>query len=133
MKKLYSAIVLCIFLHAANGQEAMADLVTGKPYYIKVDETIRGSAFLFDDWKTANVTDKRGNTHLGMKLKFDAYSNKFFYLQRDTTYEFVSNMEEVELFPLTGDTATKMIFKKGFTADSKLTVDNFVQVLSEGK
>jgi hypothetical protein len=111
----------------------MADRITGRPYSVKVDETIRGSAFLFDEWKTANVTDKRGYTYVGMKLKFDACINKFFYLQRDTTYEFVSNMEEVELFPLTGDTVTKMVFKKGFTVDSKLTADKFVQVLSEGK
>lgn len=37
------------------------------------------------------------------------------------------------MFPFSGDTATKMIFKKGFTVNDKLAPDKYVLVLAEGK
>jgi hypothetical protein len=89
--------------------------------------------FLFDDWKPCRTTDKYGTTFLNVLLKFDAYANKFFYNHKDVTYEFVTVISEFEIFPFSGDTTTKMFFKKGFTATDKLTPDKFVQVLTEGK
>ncbi len=111
----------------------MADVVTGKPYTLGIYNEIRGSAFLFDDWKPTHVTDKDGIIFLNVPVRFDAYANKFLFNHRDTAYEFITVVKEFELFPSRGDTTTKMVFKKGFAADDKLTADKWVQVLAEGK
>lgn len=111
----------------------MADVVTGKPYTLGIYNETRGSAFLFDDWKPTHVIDKDGISFLNVPVRFDAYANKFLFNHRDTAYEFITIVKEFELFPIRGDTITKMVFKKGFTADDKLTADKWVQVLAEGK
>lgn len=66
-------------------------------------------------------------------MRFDLYTNKWFYNHGDITYEFVTDIHEVELFPFRGDTATKMIFKKGFTISDMLTPEKYAEVLTEGK
>lgn len=111
----------------------MADVITGKPYILGVYNEIRGSAYLFEDWKPSYVTDKEGTTFLNVLIRFDAYANNFFYNHGGTGYEFITVIKEIELFPFRGDTITKMIFKRGFTADDKLSADKWVQVLAEGK
>jgi hypothetical protein len=131
-KILLTGIVLILSL-SAKSQVYLSDPFSGKPYLAKSYEDIRGSAFLFDDWKQSHVTDKSGTTFRNVMIKFDAYANKFFYNQGDTTYEFVTFINKVELFPLSDDTSTKMIFKNGFIVNDKLMPDKFVQVLTEGK
>lgn len=88
---------------------------------------------MFEEWKWAKVTDVTGLTYVPMMVKFDAYDNKFLFQSGDTSYDFVVSLEKVDLFPHTGDTATKMVFKKGISGVEKLSPDKFVQVLAEGK
>lgn len=133
MRKIILTALIFILVFSGKSQVYLSDPFSGKPYLAKSYEDIRGSAFLFDDWKTAHVTDKHGTTFLNVMIRFDAYANKFFYNHGDTTYEFVTVIKEVELFPSDGDTVTKMIFRNGFTVNDKLTPDKFVQVLTEGK
>lgn len=133
MRKILSVGLIVILSLSVKGQVYLSDPFSGKPYTAKTYEDIRGSAFLFDDWKPGHATDKYGTTFLNVLLRFDAYANKFFYNYKDVTYEFVTDISEFEIFPFSGDTTTKMVFKKGFTATDKLTPDKFVQVLTEGK
>ena len=133
-----NSILLTVFFvsqYAANGQSLlrMSDPVTGQPYKLEKYKDVRGSAYLFDEWKWANVTDVAGVTYSPMQVKFDAYDNKFLFMSGDTAYDFVVSLEKVDLFPLTGDTATKMVFKKGFSGVEKLSPNKLVQVLAEGK
>lgn len=88
---------------------------------------------MFEDWKPSSVTDNKRSTFEHVMIKFDAFANEFFYNHWDTTYSFVTIISEVKLFPFSEDTATKMIFKKGFMVSDKLTPDKYVQVLTEGK
>ena len=117
---------------SAEGQ-ILTDPRNGKPYQVSVYNDIQGSPLLFEDWKSSQVTDKNGTTFLNVMIRFDIYSNKFFYNHNGTIYTFVSDITEVELFPFNGDTSTKMTFKKGFTVSDKITPDKYVQVLAEGK
>jgi hypothetical protein len=133
MRNILSVSIIFILSLAAKGQTYLSDPFNGKPYMVKAYDDIRGSAFLFDDWKPGHATDKYGTTFLNVLLRFDTYANKFFYNHGDTAYEFVTVINEFELFPFSGDTTTKMVFKKGFTATDKLIPDKFVQVLTEGK
>jgi hypothetical protein len=133
MRNILSVSIIFILSLAAKGQVYLSDPFNGKPYMVKAYDDIRGSAFLFDDWKPGHATDKYGTTFLNVVLRFDAYANKFFYNHGDTAYEFVTVINEFELFPFSGDTTTKMVFRNGFTATDKLTPDKFVQVLTEGK
>lgn len=133
MRKFLLISLISVLAHSAKGQVYLSDPFSGKPYMAKVYDEIRGSAFLFDDWKPGRATDKHGTTFLNVLLKFDVYANKFFYNHTDVTYEFVTAINEFEIFPLSGDTVTEMVFKKGFTAGDKLSPDKFVQVLTEGK
>ena len=132
MFKIITIVVFFISV-SAKGQIYLSDPLSGKPYPTGAYNDIRGSAYLFDDWKMSNVTDNHGVTFRRVKIRFDAYDNKFYYTHGDTTYSFVTPLTEIDLFPFTGDTTTKMVFKKGFAVSGKLTPDKFVQVLTEGK
>ncbi len=133
MKKIFSTTILFALIHFAKSQEVLREPVSGLPYRVKIYDNIQGSAFLFDDWKPSIITDKSGTVYLNVLVKFDAFANQFFYLKGDTTYEFITNVDVVELFPLRGDTSTKMVFKKGFNTGEKIQKEKFVQVLTEGK
>jgi len=130
VNKFLSLTVLFFLLTRANGQTFVSDKISGKPYFLITYDNIRGSAFLFEEWKPSNVLDVNGYEFLNVLVKFDAYANKFFYSHGDTTYEFVTKIEEVTLYPGPGDS---MIFKKGFSVPDKISADKFVQVLAEGK
>ena len=126
-------IIFFVLQHVANSQQNLHDPISGRPYLLRVNEEVRGNLFLFEDSKPANVTIISGYVYSGIMVLFDIYNNHFFYTHNDTTYEFVTELSRVELFPLRGDTATKMVFKKGFSAGEKVLPDKFVQVLTEGK
>lgn len=130
-KYLFTSIAFILSL-SLKGQ-ILSDPLTGKPYYhINYKET-RGSAYLFEDWKPSSVTDNKGIIFTNVMIRFDAFANDFHYNIGDTTYSFVTSIREVKLFPFSGDTVTKMIFKKGFMVSGKLTPEKYVQVLTEGK
>ena len=130
MNKLLSLAIIFFSYTNVHAQTFAHGDVTGKPYMLMTYENIRGHAFLYEDWKRANVSSLNGNVRLNMMVKFDVYVNKFFYTHGDTTYEFVTRVDEVKLFPLPGDT---MIFKNGFSVPGKISSNKFVQVLAEGK
>jgi hypothetical protein len=117
----------------ANGQTFLSDQISGKPYMLTTYNDIRGTAFLFDEWKTSDVIDINGTGFFDVNVKFDVYANKFLYLHGDTTYEFVTRIDEVRMFERSGNIDAALIFKKGFSVTGKLSPDKFVQVLAEGK
>ncbi len=133
MQKLLLIKAFLVLSLAAKAQVYLTDAATGKPYQTGIYSDIQGSPLLFEDWKVSHATDKYGTTFLDVMIRFDLYNNKFFYNYNGTSYTFVTEITEFELFPFFGDTSTKMIFKKGFTVPDKLTPDKYVQVLAEGK
>ena len=133
MQKIILGIAFILISLGVTGQLFPYDAASGKPYMLTMPDDIRGTPYLFEDWKPGNVTDNSGTTFLNVMVRFDAYTNKFIYNHGDTAYEFVTVINEVELFPFSGSSSTKMVFKKGFTDGGKLSADKFVQVLTEGK
>jgi len=127
---ILAILMLSLFV---KGQRYLSDPSTGKPYHTGVYSEIQGSPLLFEDWKTSHATDKYGTTFLDVLIRFDLYTNKFYYNYQGATYTFVTDISEFEIFPFIVDTSTKMVFKKGFTVPGKLTPDKYVQVLTEGK
>lgn len=111
MKKVI--FTTCIFLLAiiASGQVYLTDPFSGKQYLAKPYTEINGSPFLFEDWKIGQVTDKAGVLFSNVMLRFDIYSNQFFYNYNDIEYEFISDLNKVELFPVNGDTISKLVFR----------------------
>lgn len=132
MNKILFISITFILSLSSKGQ-VLSDPLTGKAYQASSYNEIKGSAYLFEDWKPSSVTDNLGTVFPDIMIRFDAFANEFLYNHGDTTYSFVTIISEVKLFPFSGDTATKMIFKKGFTVSDKLTPDKYVQVLTEGK
>ena len=59
-------------------------------------------------------------------IRFDAFANDFLYNIGDTTYSFVTIISEVKLFPFSGDTVTKTIFKKCFMVRGKVTAIKYI-------
>lgn len=134
MSKIVITISFFLLSFYANGQNYLSNPINGRPYMIKSYDDIQGSAWLYDDWKTSHVTDKSGTTHLNVLVRLDLYANKLFYSHNNTVYEFVTEIDQVEIFsPLTDDTTNRIIFKKGFAINDVVTPSKYVQVLAEGK
>ena len=133
LKIILVATVLFISVFG-KGQVYLSDPINGRPFMIKKYEDINGSAWLFEDWKTANVTDKFGTTHLIVQVRLDLYANKLFYNHNNTVYEFITDINEVEIFlSHPSDTNNTMLLKKGFNINDVVTPLKYVQVLAEGK
>lgn len=134
MSKVIFVVGALLLSVCCSGQVYLTDPINGKPYTIKQYDDIQGSAWLFEDWKTAHVTDKFGTTHLNVQIRFDLYANKLFYNYNNTVYEFVTTINEVEIFLLVpGDTTNRMIVRRGYTINEEVGPLKFVQVLAEGR
>lgn len=131
MKKLMlSLLVLCSFyIHAQ--QQILSD-AAGRPISLQPYENVKGSAYLFDEWIKGNVTDRYGTTFLDVSLRFDIYANKLFFLHKDASYEFITDIAAFEIFPY-GDTVRKMSFQKGFALPGKISGNKYVELLSAGR
>ncbi|OSZ80037.1 hypothetical protein CAP36_01875 [Chitinophagaceae bacterium IBVUCB2] len=134
MSKVLLVIGALLMSVCSSGQVYLTDPINGKPYTIKQYEDVQGSAWLFEDWKTAYVTDKFGTTHLNVQIRFDLYANKFFYNYNNTVYEFVTTINEVEIFlSVPGDTTNRMIFRRGFSINDVVGPLKYLQVMAEGR
>lgn len=129
---IFFAGLIQVSLSAAQ-QTFISDKATGRPYMVQQYSDIQGSPFLSDEWKKASVTDVSGTTFIGVLVKFDAYGNKFLFNHNEQAYEFVTDIIEVEINPQQIDSSDRVIFKKGFAIDNKVSPDKYVQVLASGK
>ncbi|HVZ97395.1 MAG TPA: hypothetical protein VG847_11000 [Chitinophagaceae bacterium] len=89
---------------------------------------ISGNPYLFDDWRSGEVTLKNGENYKIAKMNFDASQNKFIYVAGDSIYEFLNNIREVKIYG-NADAKADMIFR----TDINPNAANYVQVIAKGK
>ena len=133
MNKIILTSVLIIISFTSFSQ-VLTDQVTGKVYRENKSNDVSGSPYLFDEWKSGEVTlsneDKLGD----VKLKFNVLYNKFLFKRNDTTYEFVDDVREIRLKDASAkDGNGELLFEKVINANGKIPAGTFVQILSVGK
>lgn len=99
------------------------------------DTEIKGSPFLFEDWRLAKIKLKSVGEYDNIKVKYSPHYNKFYYNQNDSLYEFSDNLEEVRLKnnEHLEESGYDMIFREDVSADGIIMPGKFVQVLTKGK
>ena len=100
--------------------------------YIFQHEEIQGTQFLQDTWMDASITISNGYTFGHQSVKFDVYNNKIIFNRHDTAFELPAERATVVVYPNPADTSKKMVFKNGYSIDSKIAPVKFAQVLAEG-
>jgi len=101
--------------------------------YIYQFQDVKGTAFWDEDWQTANVVLNSGYIFKAVRIKLDAYNNKFIFNRNDSSFELPDNVKAVIVFPAMGDTSKKIIYQKGIQINALINANKFVQVLAEGK
>lgn len=89
---------------------------------------VAGSPYLFEDWRSGEVTLNNGERYKIPKMNFDASQNKFIYVVGDSTYEFLDNVREIKIYGK-DDAKDDMIFR----TDINPTAANYVQLITKGK
>ncbi|HEX3025332.1 MAG TPA: hypothetical protein VHP12_08985 [Chitinophagaceae bacterium] len=135
MKHLLIAILTICFFSRSSAQETqhlLYDRSNGYLIYTIQYEQIKGSPFLFDDWKKAAIISNKGYAFNNVELKFDIYINRFLLNKNDTAYLVNENTKSIKLFPNDNDTIAKMIFENGFVSPGNFTEKNYLQILAKG-
>lgn len=123
-----------LFSHssAQEMQHLLYDRSNGYLTYTIQYEQIKGSQFLFDDWKKATIISNKGYAFDNVELKFDMYINRFLLNKNDTAYLVNENTRSIILFPDNNDTTAKMIFENGFASPGNFTEKDYLQILVKG-
>lgn len=135
MKHLLIAMLITAFFSRSSAQEMqhlLYDRSNGYLTYTIQYEQIKGSQFLFDDWKKATIISNKGYAFDNVELKFDMYINRFVLNKNDTAYLVNENTRSIILFPDNDDTTAKMIFENGFVSPGNFTEKNYLQILVKG-
>lgn len=111
-----------------NGQ-FLQDRVSGKYYFNVQSGELKGSPFLFEDWRTSFITYANGLQLKNIKLKFDMLNNKPLFLRNDSAFEFIEELWSFVIYNPGGDS---VVFKNGFEGDN-FPATAFLQVMQEGK
>jgi hypothetical protein len=135
MIKLSLTLLFVCFISLGFSQVTSSSFDLGSPvennFRVKGDNSVNGVPFLFNDWKSGEVTLQNNEKYKIEKINLNASSHKFIYMKNDTMYEFFGNVKEVEIFNennLAGRDAD-MVFKTNVNPED----NNFVQVLVSGK
>lgn len=97
-------------------------------------EGIRGSSFLYEDWKKGKVILSNGNILDDLFLKYDIYSNQLLLKKRDQEHIFMSTqIEYFEFIPHSNQNPRR--FKAFYLplAKSEHEAHQFYEVLYQGK
>ncbi len=132
MKKFILFIVLLLVVRSTIAQIAISgDAIHGTPIYAKINENIKGSPYLFDQWFNGSVKLKDKTVHNDMQLKYDQMTGKLIFKDKsENTFHFEHPVEEFTLQTPSGE---NVVFKNGFKNIEKNTDDTFYQILADGK
>lgn len=122
-------LFLFITLFTSAEGQFLQDRVSGKYYFHVQSGEVKGSPFLYDDWRYSFITYANGLQLKNLKLKFDMLNNKPLFLRNDSAFEFVQELWSFIIYNPEGDS---VIYKNGFEGET-ITSEIFLQVLQEGK
>ena len=128
MMKQWLMICFILFLGQAQAQ-FLQDKVSGKYYFHVQSGDVKGSPFLYDDWRPAFITFANGLQLKNLQLKFDMVNNKPLFLRNDSAFEFVQELWSFIIYNPGGDS---VVFKNGFEGDN-IPLTAFLQVMLEDK
>jgi hypothetical protein len=107
----------------------LREITTANRIPVHRSVNIQGSPFLFDDFYEGKVSLKNGHISQSLPIRYNSHEQNIEFMDNNSAY--ILDGEEIEWFELNiGDDSYK--FRKGFDA-SRLTPDDFVQVLAEGE
>ena len=100
-------------------------------YVNEKEADIKGSPFLFDDWKKGNVLLKTKERIDSALIKYNLYADMLHVKVDDQEYQFnIDVMEFLLPDPVSNETA---LFRSGFSPVPGMSEKSFYQVLYDGK
>ena len=132
--KLYCVFVLLLLCVKAKAQY-LSDY-TGRPYYLKTNDGIQGSALLTDNWLNGTVYFVNGKIANAI-LNYNIYGDELLFKSpRDSSVQaFVDPVKGFSIKGIALDESdqTDMNFSSGFPAVDDQTPKTFYQVVGDGK
>jgi hypothetical protein len=129
MRKIVFVIFLLTFGIISNAQ-LLRDPISGSYYVEQRDIDLRGTPFLYDEWRPAYILYSDGLQLKNVQVKFSVYKNKPLFNRNDSLFEFVKEVDEFILYNPEGDS---VIFRKGYAGMEGITAKTYLQVVQEGK
>jgi hypothetical protein len=114
--------------------DILREQYSGKLFRITSVETVSGSPFLFDNWRSGTVITSTAR-YDNVMLKYNTVKDKFYFNRNDSIYELPDDVIEVRIKEdeyFTDDTHD-MKFKKVLNGTDKVKEGSFVQVLCVGR
>lgn len=127
-KNLIIIILNLIFLQAGICQNDEIIFYNSQVIDESRYQDIKGSPYLFAEWKYGNIVDNNGKTYEDVMLNFNGYTHEFEarhkdkYIRLDEKRYIQVTVQEVG--------ADSIVFRRGLHMD---IFDQFVQVLYQGK
>lgn len=91
--------LLCfIFLFSCAQSQFLQDRVSGKYYFQVQSGEVKGSPFLFEDWRPSLITYANGLQLKNLPLKFDMLNNKPLFQRNDSAFEFIEELWSITFF-----------------------------------
>lgn len=136
MKKYTLYCVLALLLVCIQAKAQYLSDYTGRPYYLKTNDGIEGSALLTDTWMKGTVDFANGKTANAI-LNYNIYGDELLFKspQDSSVQAFVDPVRSfsVKNIALEESDQTDMNFSSGFPAIDDQTQKTFYQVVGDGK
>ena len=128
MRKIFLSILVLSFLFC--DAQLLQDRITGKYYRQTAYTDVRGTPYLYDDWRPSLITYNDGLQLKNVKIKFDLYENTPLFLRNDSAFEFVNEVAEFVIYNPGGDS---VVFRNGFNEGDGIGRKTYLQVVEDGK
>lgn len=108
--------------------------VNGRPFESKYVD-IAGSPYFTDAYKTASIQLKQGKTFTNVRTRIDMVSQEIHFLSSNGVEGYIESgmVKEVSYTDTTTSGIVSYKFQTGFPSVDRQTVNNFYQILAEGK
>lgn len=132
------AVFILMFAAAYSQQEASNPFMSdgnGKPLFLKVNYTVEGSPFVFDDYRSATIIAQNGTAYNNVKTKFNLADRSLQYLDA-SGQEMVTNIPVKKIIFLKStatSNALQDIVLESFSGALNKPGEPVYQVLNEGK
>jgi hypothetical protein len=124
-KLVAAAVLSMVFSMQASAQSELISDYMGRPLMLTQYTDVKGSPFLYDEWKEGFVEMQSGKAFSGVKLKYDQVEDELMFL--NSKGEELLFVEPVVKFEL-----NKRHFHKGYTATDGTPPTAFYEVLVNG-
>jgi hypothetical protein len=128
MQKIILLLVLTVATAIPGTSQFLQDRLTGQMLLETANDNIKGTPYLFEEWRTGTVYMKSGAKTTTFPLKFNSYNDQLIFKYEEQAYIVENNVKEFELAAEGGS----LRFRRGLPAVDKNTGDTYYQVLVDG-